>query len=76
MATSGHRLLLRVMSGSVTLPEPGSVLMSVAPDTIKATLMPGIWVTPGAMLVPEGHSVSEVMLICMACAATWDQSDV
>ena len=54
------------MSGSMALQQPGSVLMSVAPASIKTN-------ANGTMLVSEGLSATGAMPILVACAATWGQ---
>lgn len=42
MVTSRPGLLLVTMSGSVVLQQPGSVLLSIAPDTMEGQVDAGI----------------------------------
>lgn len=46
MVSSGPKLQLKAMSGSMTLQQPGSVFMSVTPVTPEAVWMPTIWACP------------------------------
>ena len=53
MGTSGPELQLRAMSGSIALLQPGSVLMSIAPDD---------WELGCYLLELDCHAVTGAML--------------
>lgn len=65
---SRPELCSEAMSGSVALPQPGSVSGSVAPVAIQGCT--GLWAT-GAMSDSRDHAAAESMSVWKACAATW-----
>ena len=63
MVMSGLRLLPKVISGSMTLPQLWSMLMFMAPDTHKSYQDAGVGPTPEAMLIPQGNVATRTILI-------------
>lgn len=62
---------------TVALPHPGSVLVSMAPETIEDCAdTRGSRLPLKAILLSKGHAVVGAMLAPMACADTWDHDGI
>ena len=71
--TSRPRLLPR----AVALLQSGSVLMIfTAPVTRRVMWITGVWAATWSCIWWEGHTATGVMLIWVACAATWGHGDI
>ena len=69
MVKAKPRLLPRTMSGSMVVPQPGSLMISVAHDATKCQRLHGCVrskLQHVAMLIAEGHAVPRDMMILAA----------
>lgn len=65
-----HELMLRAVSGSMALLQPGSVLMSVSCLTTEGDIqMPEVWITTRDKLMAKGHAATGAILISVVHAA-------
>lgn len=63
-------------SGFMALLQPGSLLMSLAPDSNEGHVNARDLAITWEMVVSKGHSVTGAMLIRMACIAICCQGDI
>lgn len=69
-------LVMRAISGSIALSQPGSVSVPGSSYCQMQCSCLGSRPTPEAMLVPLGHAVARVIQIGVACAVIWGHVDV
>lgn len=67
-------LLSKAVFRSVALPQPESVLMSIAPIALRAMLMIGVRPLSRDMLVSEGHTAVGALSNLVDYFVTWGHS--